>query len=115
MAQERGIEQTKELLDFIFSLAEAIKNSTADGEFTWSDGLNFIDPLKKIAPAIDDIDEVIPEVMDLDASEWSELVDYVTERFDLDVSSDDDSDVESRVEEALNAGVELLRLTQVMK
>ena len=76
---------------------------------------NFIDPLKKIAPAIDDIDEVIPEVMDLDASEWSELVDYVTERFDLDVSSDDDSDVESRVEEALNAGVELLRLTQVMK
>ena len=115
MAQERGIEQTKELLDFIFSLAEAIKKSTADGEFTWSDGLNFIDPLKKIAPAIDDIDEVIPEVMDLDASEWSELVDYVTERFDLDVSSDDDSDVESRVEEALNAGVELRRLTQVMK
>ena len=46
MAQERGIEQTKELLDFIFSLAEAIKKSTADGEFTWSDGLNFIDPLK---------------------------------------------------------------------
>ena len=115
MAQERGIEHTKELLDFIFSLAEAIKKSTADGEFTWSDGLNFIDPLKKIAPAIDDIDEVIPEVMDLDASEWRELVDYVTERFDLDVSSDDDSDVESRVEEALNAGVELLRLTQVMK
>ena len=37
MAQERGIEQTKELLDFIFSLAEAIKKSTADGEFTWSD------------------------------------------------------------------------------
>jgi len=112
---ERGIEQTKELLDFIFSLAEAIKKSTADGEFTWSDGLNFIDPLKKIAPAIDDIDEVIPEVMDLDASEWNELVDYVTERFDLDISSDDDSDVETRVEEALNAGVELLRLTQVMK
>jgi len=53
--------------------------------------------------------------MDLDASEWSELVDFVTERFDLDISSDDDSDVESRVEEALNAGVELLRLTQVMK
>ena len=115
MAQERGIEQTKELLDFIFSLAEAIKKSTADGEFTWSDGLNFIDPLKKIATAIDDIDEVIPEVIDLDASEQSELVDYVTERFDLDISSDDDSDVESRVEEALNAGVEVLRLTQVMK
>ena len=45
MAQERGIEQTKELLDFIFSLAEAIKKSTADAEYTWSDALNFNDPL----------------------------------------------------------------------
>ena len=38
MADERGIEQTKELLDFIFSLIGAIKESTKDGEFTWSDG-----------------------------------------------------------------------------
>ena len=56
MADERGIQQTKELLDFIFSLIGAIKESTKDGEFTWSDGLNFIEPLKKIAPAIDDIE-----------------------------------------------------------
>ena len=28
---------------------------------------------------IDDIEEVIPEVMDLDGSEWNELVDYVKE------------------------------------
>ena len=57
MADERGIQQTKELLDFIFSLIGAIKESTKDGEFTWSDGLNFIEPLKKIAPAIDDIED----------------------------------------------------------
>ena len=82
MAEERGIEQTKELLCFIFSLVDAIKKSTADGEFTWSDGLNFIEPLKKIAPALDDIE---------------------------------DSDIETKIEEALNAGVELLRLTQVIK
>ena len=115
MAEERGIEQTKELLDFIFSLVEAIKKSTADGDFSWTDGLNFIEPLKKIAPAIDDIEDVIPEVMDLDAEEWSELIDFVQERFDLDIDPDDDSDIESRVEEALNAGVELLRLTQAFK
>ena len=115
MAGERGIEQTKELLDFIFSLVEAIKKSTADGDFSWTDGLNFIEPLKKIAPAIDDIEDVIPEVMDLDAEEWSELIDFVQERFDLDIDPDDDSDIESRVEEALNAGVELLRLTQAFK
>ena len=115
MAEERGIEQTKELLTFIFSLVDAIKKSTADGEFTWSDGLNFIEPMKKLAPALDDIDQVIPEVMDLDASEWNELVDYVQANFNLEVSDDDDSDIETKIEEALNAGVELLRLTQVIK
>lgn len=119
MAEEKkyGIQQTKELLDFIFSLAEAIKKSASDGKFSWSDGLNFIDPLKKIAPAIDDIESVIPEVMDLDSSEWNELVDYIQERFDLVTTSTDgeEDDIETKIEEALNAGVELLRLTQVIK
>ena len=63
----------------------------------------------------DDIEEVIPEVMDLDASEWNELVDYVQANFDLDTDPEDDTDVETKIEEALNAGVELLRLTQVIK
>ena len=115
MAEERGIEQTKELLDFIFSLVEAIKRSTSDGDFSWSDGLNFIEPLKKIAPALDNIEEVIPEVMDLDASEWNELVDYVQANFNLEINDDDDTSIEEKVEEALNAGVELLRLTQSFK
>ena len=65
--------------------------------------------------AQDDIEEVIPEVMDLDASEWNELVDYVQANFDLDTDPEDDTDVETKIEEALNAGVELLRLTQVIK
>ena len=103
------------MLDFIFALVQAIKESTKDGEFTWSDGLNFIEPMKKLAPALDDIDQVIPEVMDLAASEWNELVDYVQANFNLEVSDDDDSDIETKIEEALNAGVELLRLTQVIK
>ena len=115
--KEYGIQQTKELLDFIFSLAEAVKKSASDGEFSWSDGLNFIEPLKKIAPAIDDIDQVIPEVMDLDASEWNELVDYIQGRFDIVATSTDgeEDDIETKIEEALNAGIELLRLTQVIK
>ena len=118
MAEKLGIEDTKQLLDFIFSLAEAVKKSAADGEFSWSDGLNFIDPLKKIGPAIDDIDNVIHEVMDLDASEWNELVDFCQEKFDFITESTEDGeevDVESKIEDALNAGVELLRLTQIIK
>ena len=119
MAEDKkyGIQQTKELLDFIFSLAVAIKKSASDGKFSWTDGLNFIEPLKKIAPAIDDIDDVIPEVMDLDASEWNELVEYIQGRFDLVTTSTDgeEDDIETKIEEALNAGVELLRLTQIIK
>ena len=117
MAEKVGIEDTKELLDFIFSLAEAVKKSAADGKFSWTDGLNFIEPLKKIAPAIDNIEDVIPEVMDLDASEWNELVDYCQTRFDFITESDDgeEVDIETKIEDALNAGIELLRLTQIIK
>ena len=117
MAEKLGIDDTKELLDFIFSLAEAVKKSAADGKFSWSDGLNFIEPLKKIGPAIDNIEDVIPEVMDLDASEWNELVDYCQTRFDFITESDDgeEVDIETKIEDALNAGIELLRLTQIIK
>ncbi len=39
MAEEKyGIQETKELLTFVFSLAEAIKKSNADGDFNWRDG-----------------------------------------------------------------------------
>ena len=114
--EERGIQQTKELLDFIFSLSEAIYKSAKDGDFTWSDGLNFIEPLKKIGPAIDDIDEIIPEVMDLSPEEFNELVDYVQSNWEFsDDATDDDVSVEDRVEEGINAGIELLRLTKIIK
>jgi len=117
MAEKLGIDDTKELLDFIFSLAEAVKKSAADGKFSWSDGLNFIGPLQKIGPAIDNIEDVIPEVMDLDASEWNELVDYCQTKFDFitENSSGEEVDIETKIEDALNAGVELLRLTQIIK
>ncbi len=70
MAEEKyGIQETKELLSFVFSLAEAIKKSNADGDFNWRDGLNFIEPLKKLGPAIDNIEDIIPEIADLDADD----------------------------------------------
>ena len=71
-----GIEQTKEVMTFIFSLSEAVEKSLDDGEFSWSDARYFLDPLKKLKPALNEIDEVIPEIMDLDDDELSELVAY---------------------------------------
>ena len=115
MAEEKyGIQETKELLSFVFSLAEAIKKSNADGDFNWRDGLNFIEPLKKLGPAIDNIEDIIPEIGDLDANEWNELITYVSEQWDLD-NSDSDDDLSERIEDGLNAGIELIRMTQLFK
>ena len=112
--EKRGIEETKELLEFVFSLAEAIKKSNADGEFNWRDGLNFIEPLKRLGPAIDNIEEIVPEVADLDSEEWTELVEFVSSRWDLD-TGDADDDISDRIEDGLNAGIELVRMTQLFK
>ena len=112
--EKRGIEETKELLEFVFSLAEAIKKSNADGEFNWRDGLNFIEPLKRLGPAIDNIEDIIPEVADLDSEEWTELVEFVSSRWDLD-TGDADDDISDRIEDGLNAGIELVRMTQLFK
>jgi len=115
MAEEKyGIQETKELLEFVFSLAEAIKKSNADGEFNWRDGLNFIEPLKRLGPAIDNIEEIVPEIGDLDAEEWAELVEFVSSRWDLD-TGDADDDLSDRIEDGLNAGIELVRMTQLFK
>ena len=95
MAEEKyGIQETKELLSFVFSLAEAIKLSNADGNFNWRDGLNFIEPLKKLGPAIDNIEDIIPEIAD---------------------TEDGDDDLSQKIEEGLNAGIELIRMTQLFK
>lgn len=112
--KKKGIQETKELLAFVFSLAEAIKKSNADGDFNWRDGLNFIEPLKRLGPAIDNIEDIIPEVADLDAEEWNELVDYVSEQWNLD-TSDTEDDISERIEDGLNAGIELIRMTQIFK
>jgi|TARA_B100001105_G_scaffold56567_1_gene43134 hypothetical protein len=105
-----GIEQTKEVMTFIFSLSEAVEKSLDDGEFNWSDARYFLDPLKKLKPALNEIDEVIPEIMDLDDDELSELVAYAKEKFDLE-----DDGAEEKVERVVDCGVELLRLFTDLK
>ena len=67
-----------------------------------------------MGPAIDNIEDIIPEVADLDAEEWNELITFVSERWDLD-TSDTDDDLSERIESGLNAGIELVRMTQIFK
>ena len=37
---------------------------------SWSDARHFIDPVKKLFEAVEDIEEVLPEIVDLDESEY---------------------------------------------
>ena len=67
-----------------------------------------------MGPAIDNIEDIIPEIADLDAEEWNELITFVSENWDLNTENEDD-DLSERIEDGLNAGIELVRMTQLFK
>lgn len=110
MSEERGIKETKEVLYFIFSFSKAFQESMADGDFDWYDAKNFVEPLRALGDAIDDIYDVIPEVQDLSAEEMQELSEYIKENFDIE-----DDDLEASIEKAIDTGVELMKLFQTLK
>ena len=64
MAESKGIKETKEVMEFIFSFVDAIGKAKADDKFSWTDARYFIDPVKKLFEAVDNIEEVIPENID---------------------------------------------------
>jgi hypothetical protein len=105
-----GIQDTKEVLNFIFTLSDAVNKSLEDDEFSWSDARYFLEPLRALKPALNEIQNVIPEIMDLDEWELQELVDYAKDKFDLD-----DDDAEEKIERVVDCGVELLKLFTELK
>ena len=111
MAEEkRGIEETKDILDFVFSFVEAVGKAKKDGEMSWSDARYFIDPVKKLFEAVDDIEEVLPEIEDLDDDEYNELVAYVKEKWDYD-----EENLDWVVDTAIEAGRGVLTLINMQK
>ena len=65
MVEKRGIEETRDINHYVFSFVEAVGKAKADGQMTASDARYFIDPVKKVFEAVDDIEEVLPEIEDL--------------------------------------------------
>ena len=98
-----GIEQTKDVLDFVFSFVEAVHKAKSDGKMSWSDARHFIEPVQKLFEAIDDIEQVLPEINDLDGEEYDELVAYVKDKWDYS-----EEELEWVVDTALDAGKSLL-------
>ena len=111
MAEEhRGIEEVKDVLDFMFSFIEAVGKARADGEMSWSDARHFIDPVKKLFEAVEDIEEVLPEIEDLDETEYDELVEYVKSKWDYD-----EENLDWVVDTAIEAGRGVLTLINMQK
>ena len=107
---KRGIEETKDVLDFMFSFIDAVGKAKEDGEMSWSDARHFIDPVKKLFEAVEDIEEVLPEIVDLDESEYDELVEYVREKWDYD-----EENLDWVVDTAIEAGRGILTLVNMQK
>ena len=110
MVEKRGIEETRDIIDFVFSFVEAVGKAKADGEMSWSDARHFIDPVKKLFEAVEDIEEVLPEIVDLDESEYDELVAYVREKWDYD-----EENLDWVVDTAIEAGRGILTLVNMQK
>ena len=111
MAEEkRGIEETKDILDFVFSFVEAVGKAKKDGEMSWTDARFFIDPITKLFEAVDDIEDVLPEIEDLDEAEYDELVEYVREKWDYD-----EENLDWIVDTAIEAGKSILVMVNMSK
>ena len=110
MAETRGIEETKDILDFMFSFVEAVCKAQKHGEMTWSDARYFIDPVKKLFEAVDDIEEVLPEIEDLSEEEYDQLVEYVKEKWDYD-----EENLDWIVDTAIEAGKSILMMINLKK
>ena len=110
MAEKRGIEETKDIIDFVFSFVEAVGKAKADGEMSWSDARYFIDPVKKLFEAVDDIEEVLPEIEDLTDEEYDELVEYVKGKWNYD-----EENLDWIVDTAIEAGRGLMMMINMQK
>jgi hypothetical protein len=118
----KGIKETKELLRFVFSLTNAIKESYSDGDLDFWDAKNFVEPLSMLGDALDNIDEVLPELQDLDENEISELVSYVLDELGIEINVPDIPDAPPQVEvakqqvmQALDTGKAVLQMVKMVK
>ena len=111
MAEEkRGIEETKDVLAFVFSFITAVKKSYEDDNFNWRDALHFVDPLNKLGEAVKNVDEVLPEMEDLDEEEWEELIEYAKSEFNIA-----DENAEYALDVALEVGKGVLNLVSTVR
>jgi len=94
-------KEISEVITLGASLGNAIGKSFEDGDWDWlSDPLNFIPVIKDVKPAIDNIDQVDDEFVNLTPEEFDELKAEFKEKFDIA-----NDDVEQFVEDHYQLGL----------
>jgi hypothetical protein len=78
-----GTQETREALDFLFDLTDAIIKSLEDGKVNLLDAPKFLKPFKSASSGISGINIIPKEIVDMDDDEWEEIAAHVAERFDL--------------------------------
>ena len=84
-----GVKETKEAFDFGFDLAEAGRKSLEDGKVNFLDVPNFIKPLRSGMAAVNGIQQVKNELLDLDLKERKELEDHARTRLNTEIDDND--------------------------
>ena len=101
------IQNIKELLLFVCRLVNAITKTLEDGKFKFTELVNFIGAAQAIPAAVDDIKEIPAEFKDLTEEEKAELVQYVSDEFDI---SNDET--EAFIEDAFKVALDLAKLIE---
>jgi len=117
-----GIKETKELLRFVFSLANAVKESLSDGDLSLWDAKKFIEPLTLLVDALDNIDQILPELQDFDEDEISELVTFMMTELGVKIKIPEIPNPPAELEvarehitQALDTGKSILQLVNLVK
>lgn len=85
-----GINESKQVIDFAIALGLGIHKSLDDKQFTLTDLPNFMPALITAIPALDNVDLVSLEFMDLKPEEAEELKAYVRNQLKLEDGKDEE-------------------------
>lgn len=105
-----GIKETKEVLDFVVSLAGALASGLEDGKLELVDALGFLPALTKAPAAFGDVSKVPAEFKDMSDEERQALLAYA--KAELDFSDDE---LEQKVELGLQVALYLGQLVAGFK
>lgn len=96
------IKETKELAVFVARLGNAVDASLADGKIGITDAAHLMGPIMAAGPALAGLNQLGPELADMDPAEAEELKQAIAAELDLKSEA-----LESVVEEVAGAALQL--------